>query len=103
MRTTTWAMVAVLMLASHAQAEDVYAEASNGAGGRIVLTQQQTERCKPLLAMYAYNGAGKLVEGCWTYMQGMVHVVYADGERRVYAPNSFEVKGGNKGQQRQNY
>jgi len=72
----------------------------NIANGEITLTGQQ---CKAENGLYtslkhAYTWTDKAyVEGCWTIVDGNVHVVWLLGgnlkERRVYKPTDFIKKG----------
>ena len=67
---------------------------NNSGGGRIVITDRD---CKmngryygTLRAAYAYLENGKAIDACWAYLDGAVHVVYDDGERRIYPLESFQ-------------
>ena len=72
----------------------------NTANGEITLTGQQ---CKAENGTYptlkhAYTWTNQIyVEGCWTLVDGNVHVVWllSGGlkERRVYKPSDFTKKG----------
>lgn len=68
-------------------------EATNVAGGRIVLTTHGSKQCNKfkLLAAFKTHPNGKRVEGCWSYHDGMANVVWEDsrGEISSYEPSDF--------------
>jgi hypothetical protein len=69
----------------------------NRAGGEIVLTDRQCPGHKSLNQAYNYSDSGKSESGCWTVIDGMVHVVW-DGVkgRYTYPIDSFYVKSKDK-------
>jgi len=72
----------------------------NQAGGEIVISDRPCtdKRGKGLLEAYNYGNGGKHMEGCWTVIDNMVHVVWFDGTRYSYPIENFYKKsGGRKG------
>lgn len=81
-----------LMIPMLAHAER-WLEMPNNAGGKIILTEYKCpDNDKGRLAI-ATKKDGKTAEGCWFYFTEMVHVVWNDGLRYTYDPNSFVAKG----------
>ena len=84
-------LLALCLVPILAQAEAFYAE--NNSGGRIVITDgdcnMNGKRYVELREAYAYGESGRYMAACWVFMDGAVHVVYRDGERRVYPVTSF--------------
>ena len=80
---------AVLMGSAHAAG--LYAQ--NEGGGRIVLTDEvcrsPSGTYKALTRAYAYTSKGTTAQGCWAYAYGAIHVVWDDGERRIYNLDAF--------------
>jgi len=54
------------------------------AGGQIVLTFDKTTNCGELYFMYLVLSTQEVSYGCWVFMNGMIHVRYDNGVRRVY-------------------
>jgi hypothetical protein len=74
----------------------VYADSvymNNDAGGKVVLNDGNCtlngKSYKELRSAYAYGKTGEMVDGCWTVLDGVIHVVYATGDRRVYEFTDF--------------
>lgn len=70
----------------------------NDGGGQIVLTDRKCQGYKSLFYAYTYTGR-TYSDGCWTILDGKVHVVWEDKARRVYnisdfAPETTNKKGG---------
>jgi len=60
----------------------------NQGGGQIVLTDRKCRGYKHLY--YAYSHTPKAYFfGCWTILDGKIHVVWEGKERRVYNLNDF--------------
>lgn len=85
-------LIALLLITTSAQAE-IYFAGKNAGGTDIILTLQKPEWCKGSYMMYTSTTKSEVFYGCWSYMQDAIHVVYADGERRVYNANLFEQRG----------
>jgi hypothetical protein len=70
----------------------------NQAGGEIVLSDRacSDKKGKGLSEAYNYSSGGRYMEGCWTVIDGMVHVVWFDGTRYTYSIDSFYKKSGGK-------
>ena len=83
---------AIALVASFAAQAETF-EASNNAGGKIVLTERDCvvsgKTYSGWYAMYSTIPSGDLVRGCWTVADKRVHVVYNDGTSRVYDIDSF--------------
>jgi len=89
-------LAAALAASSVAQAQSVM-YLPNTAGGRIVLNANTCyhngQRIDALLAAWTHTREGRVIQGCWMYDKPneLIHVVWADGERRVYDVNRFTV------------
>lgn len=86
--------IALAIIASNAVADSW--SLPNTGGGEIVITNRPCKGYKNLLAAYAYTGRA-YIDACWTIIDNKVHVVFEDGERRVYEvaefrPNSVSAK-----------
>ena len=70
----------------------------NQAGGEIVITDRKcTDKDgRGLLEAYNYSSGGRMLQGCWTVIDGMVHVVWFDGTRYSYPIENFYKKSGGK-------
>ena len=91
------AVLAVLSLSANA---DTWVMANNG-GGQIVLTDRLCQGYKYLYYAYTHTPQAYL-DGCWTLMDGKVHVVWEKNQHRVYEMNDFvqdQVTPKKKGQQ----
>ena len=66
----------------------------NVAGGKMVLTG--TTCPKPGFAVlkqaYSFTPNGSAIFGCWTMMDGMVHISWDNGVRSVFEVDSFTVQ-----------
>lgn len=66
----------------------------NTGGGNIVLTGNTCP--KPGFAMlkqaYTYISNGNSHFGCWTVMDGLIHISWDNGNRSIFAVDSFTVK-----------
>jgi hypothetical protein len=88
-------LAALLAASTLAQAESV-AYLENKAGGKIVLATNACyingERFDPLLSAWTHTKSGVVTTGCWVYEDAtdLVHVVWEDGERRVYPSGNFQ-------------
>ena len=61
----------------------------NQNGGQIVITDRLCTGYKHIYQAYSYSDKGYL-EGCWTLMDGKVHIVWSNNVgRRVYEMNDF--------------
>lgn len=60
----------------------------NQGGGKVVLTDRECKGYPSLRESYAYTSEGYW-SGCWTIIDGKVHMVAGD-ERRVYELKSFK-------------
>lgn len=69
----------------------------NGDGGQIVLTDRPCELkgqiYEGIYRAYTWGQNSAYSEGCWTIVDGDVHVVYErSGKRRVYPVSAFRRK-----------
>lgn len=82
-----------LALSSIAHAQTFIA--SNESGGGIVLTSRPCPNpaAPNLREAYAFNGNGARLGGCWGLLDGFVHIVYDDGDHRVYNTELFRQVG----------
>lgn len=81
-------LLAVLPTSCYAQT----LEAANDGGGKIVLTARVCPKEKSLMRAHTYLKAGKTTEGCWSVLDGRVHVVWLPDSgpvKRVYEPDIF--------------
>ena len=81
-------LLAVLLTAlSFSANADTWVMANNG-GGQIVLTDRLCQGYKHVY--YAYTHTPQFyMDGCWALMDGKVHVVWENKQRRVYDMNDF--------------
>jgi hypothetical protein len=89
-------IVALLALVSTQAFGQIYVLPNKG-GGEITLTgrpcvirgQNQTE----LREAYTWSPSSPYEKGCWTIIDGMVHILYLDtNQRRVYPIEDFQRK-----------
>lgn len=92
MKKFLWIMA---LVCASAQADD-YLVTPTKAGGEIILTTQKPEACNGLFFMYAVGPNQEVFYGCWTSLNGMVHVRYDDGTRRVYDHKGWVLRRGEK-------
>ena len=89
-----------LLLVSCSAMADTWVMNNNG-GGQIVLTDRLCKGMK--YTYYAYTHTPQTFnDGCWALLDGKIHVVWDNNQRRVYNLNDFvadEVTPKKKGQQ----
>ena len=85
------------ILAIQADAE-IIATMPNKAGGMMYLTNNTTDRCKPLRAMFANNSDGKSIWGCWMIDEMIIHIKWDDGGTSAFPVDAFTLVKKNKGQ-----
>jgi hypothetical protein len=88
-------LIALLLVAGVAHAQEEWWESENESGGKIVLLSYDcTSRpeAKTLKRMYAAHKNGQTYWGCWNFWSDMVHVVYDDGKSYTYNPEWFVRK-----------
>ncbi|CAB4127870.1 hypothetical protein UFOVP96_39 [uncultured Caudovirales phage] len=82
-------IIASLLLLSTSAFADIWVS-PNTVGGQIVLTERQCKDYPALWAMYTRLPTGETWDGCWTFYDGLVQVVYSyDGKKRTYDPKGF--------------
>ena len=89
-----------LLLVSGSVMADTWVMNNNG-GGQIVLTDRVCKQSKALYEAYTHTNQGYW-SGCWAIVDGKVHVVWENKDRRVYELNDFvadQVTSKKKGQQ----
>lgn len=93
--------LAILMTGCAAKAQGTVLVAPNNDGGEIVLTTRDcetdginyTRQYPHLRQAYTYGERSQYSEGCWTVIDGMVHVLYFKGNsRRVYPLDGFRKR-----------
>lgn len=91
MKFTLFALIFALT-AIEAQAQYRF-EASNKAGGQIVMTDRTCPDDARLRAAYKTSSAGDYVEGCWISFDQRFHVVWHDevATRSAYEFGAFRV------------
>ena len=90
------AIIAALLFAGAAQAE-IIATMPNKANGMIYLTNNVTEKCKPMRVMFANDDVGKSIWGCWFIDDVVVHIKWDDGTTSAFRAGSFTLVKKNKG------
>ncbi len=82
-------ILALALIAGAAQAQTFVA--NNNGGGQMIL--KMDEKCKAsdkLFLIYSFTGNGTTIEGCWAYIDNAVHVIWEDGDKRVYPADMFK-------------
>lgn len=81
----------LLALCGLAHAETI-ATLRNKAGGLIVLTDVQTDRCRDFVgAVYSTMENNQTSWGCWFTDDLMVHIRWSDGDTRAYPIENFTI------------
>lgn len=85
-------LAAILCIPMVAQAKSMYMNTQ--AGGRVVITDTEcvlhNKSYNALRHAYLMSSKGEYEAACWGWQDGLVHVVFADGERRAYPPDVFQ-------------
>lgn len=90
--------VAVLMTGCAARAQSNVLVSPNNDGGEITLTMRDceadginyTKQYPQLRQAYTYGNKTPYLEGCWSVIDGNVHIVYFhNNTRRVYPLSGF--------------
>ena len=93
--------VALLVTGGSAVAQNVVLVSPNEDGGEITLTMRDcvtdgknfTQEYPNLRQAYTYGNRTPYTEGCWTLIDGNVHVLYfKNNTRRVYPLSGFTRK-----------
>lgn len=75
-----------------AHAESMFAQMKSG--GRVVITDGScsinNKSFPELRGAYLVKSDSSFMHACWAYADGMVHVVFSDGDRRAYPIGAFE-------------
>lgn len=82
--------VALLLTLSDSQAASF--SMANQAGGRIVLTDRPCDdqvNGANLLQAYTFTDTGAQGNGCWTIIDGLVHIGWGEGKRSVFPQDRF--------------
>ena len=85
-------LVLIAFLLAVAFIDDARAEAwstPNQAGGKIVITDRKCQYFTHLSEAYTYTAEGEVIKSCWTVVDGAIHVVYYNGQTRVYSISLF--------------
>lgn len=87
---TCCAIVAVSVLScqpAHAKSWEL----PNEAGGKIVITTRLCPNvvAPDLLEAYSFATGGRVVQGCWSLIDGLVHITWDHGVRRVFRVEDF--------------
>lgn len=80
-----------MLLASSMSYADEWLEASNKAGGRILLFRAECTETKGWKLMISTLPNSKTLRGCWTFLANEVQVKYDDGELYSYPPSIFKL------------
>lgn len=87
-------LAALLAISGVASAEEVM-KLNNNAGGSIVLTSRpcvMNGKNEPdFRAAFVTARGGLSMAACWTPVNRVLAVVYADGDTRFYHPTDFQV------------
>lgn len=78
--------LALMTSAAHAQ---TFAASNNGGGQMILKMDERCARSADLMRVYTFTKEGVTLEGCWAYIDGAVHVIWDDGDKRVYPADMF--------------
>lgn len=79
--------IVLLLMSGFASAADYWTTPTQ-AGGRIVLTLEKADYCgNSLYVAYVEKTNQDVVYGCWSAINGKIHVRYNDGNRKVYEPD----------------
>ena len=85
-------IAAILTCAASAQA--ITLVQPNAGGGKLMLTG--TTCPKPGFAVlkqaYSFVTNGSAIFGCWTLMDGMIHISWDNGVRSIFEVDSFTVQ-----------
>jgi hypothetical protein len=85
-----------VLLANPAFAEEWW-EASNQAGGKIVLTTQTADFCsKNSWIAYIETTKQDAIYGCWVVSNDRIHVRYRNGTVKIYDKEGWVYKNDNK-------
>jgi hypothetical protein len=84
-------LLAIMLLLSLNAEAKVIAELANNGNGLIVITN---EKCKSSTGMVAYIQIPNFptLLGCWTYDDDFVHIMWSDGDLRLYPMNLWTMK-----------
>lgn len=82
MKNTLLALFLAGLLQNGAASEIYVTPTKNG--GEITLTFDTPDSCDGLFFMYVISNNQEPVYGCWAFLNGMIHVRYENGVRRVY-------------------
>lgn len=69
----------------------IIAFSGNEAGGRIALTNERGQCSADQFAAFSFASTGEYVVGCWLYRETLVIVTWADGTKRIYPSDNFEL------------
>jgi len=91
------ALFSLALLVGCAKAKAATLVADNADGGQIVLTDRpctlKDQVYEGLYRAYTFGNNAAYAEGCWTIVDGNVHIVYErTGNRRVYPTSVFRRK-----------
>jgi hypothetical protein len=89
----------ILAIVSNMAQADTWVMPNQG-GGQVVLTDRLCQGYKNLYYAYTYTDR-VFLDGCWRLLDGKIHIVYENGEKRVYEASDFtpdEVTPKKKGQ-----
>ena len=84
-------LAVAMLLASSMSYADEWLEASNKAGGRILLFKAECTELKGWRVMLSTLPNSKSIRGCWSYLAKEVQVRYDDGELYSYPSSIFKL------------
>ncbi len=80
------AVLVATSIAAHAES----LHAPNEAGGSIVITDRPCPTSEKLRYAYAVEGNGAVTAGCWTFFDGLVHILWTESNiHMAYPPEAF--------------
>jgi len=90
-RTLTCCAIAALLVLSCQPAHARSWELPNEAGGKIVITTRPCPNAvaPDLLEAYSFATGGRVVRGCWALIDGLVHIAWGYGVRRIFRVEDF--------------
>lgn len=91
-------LLLTLLLAASAAHAEIIATMPNKAGGLIYLTNNVTDKCRPLRAMFANSKDGNSLWGCWFLDEVVIHVKWNEGGTSAFPVEAFTIVKKNKGE-----
>ena len=91
------AMIAAMFFVASIAQSEIIATMPNKAGGMIYLTNNVTEKCKPMRAMFANSASGNSIFGCWFLDEIVIHIKWDDSGTSAFPVEGFTLVKKSKG------